>query len=405
MRVLFIHEISWRSTVTFEMHELPELLSLRGHDIDFLDFPEGVRPSGFRRILDLKTTVEWHQSRTYKDSAVRVFTPGRVFAKPLDRLTASFTFIPLLLKLLRRNQYQVIFLYSVPTTGWQTVLIARLLRIPVLFRAIDVPHEIRRSVFRSLIRVAERFVYRNATWVSANNSELLDYCRAFGASTTCSSVDFAGLDPLKVVNCNDVSQEIRDRFGVLAGERVVCYLGTLFRFSGLDRVIAELAESGAELDNYKLVIAGSGEQLPILQKQIRDLEMEERVRLVGRIGFDEISNLFSISNIGLIPFEQLPVSHLAFPWKSVQYLLAGLPVIASELRGLKTVFEEGAGVTYVGCHDSYSERIQSLLENPWQSRVLAQRGHDVVLDKFLWTKNIVEFERLLETTIARGDSR
>lgn len=380
---------------------MPELLSLRGHDVDFLDFPEGVQPSGLRRFLDLKSTVEWHRGRTYANSAVRVITPGRFFAKPFDRLMASFTFIPLLLKLLVRNQYHAIFLYSVPTTGWQTVLIGRLLRIPVLFRAIDVSHEIRRSVFRSLIRIAERIVYRNATWVSANNEELLEYCRDLGARTTYSSVNFAGLDPKKMVNRDRGGQEICDRFGVTAGEKVVCYLGTLFRFSGLDRVLAEMAESGAEADQYKLVIAGGGEQFTSLQKQICDLDLEERVRLVGRISFDEISNLFSISDIGLIPFNQLPVSHHAFPWKSVQYLAAGLPIVASNLYGLKTVFEEGAGVTYVDRHDSFCDRIRTLLDNPDRALMLAQRGHDVVLRNFLWTKNILEFERLLANTVAR----
>ena len=41
MRILFIHEVNYRDKVIFEMHEFPELLSLRGHDVSFLHYPEG----------------------------------------------------------------------------------------------------------------------------------------------------------------------------------------------------------------------------------------------------------------------------------------------------------------------------------------------------------------------------
>ena len=41
MKLLFIHEVSYRKKVIFEMHEIPELLAVRGHDITFLEFDEG----------------------------------------------------------------------------------------------------------------------------------------------------------------------------------------------------------------------------------------------------------------------------------------------------------------------------------------------------------------------------
>ena len=41
MKILFVHEVNWRKKPIYEIHDYPELLSLRGHEISFIDFPEG----------------------------------------------------------------------------------------------------------------------------------------------------------------------------------------------------------------------------------------------------------------------------------------------------------------------------------------------------------------------------
>ena len=40
MNLLFIHEVNWRDKVTFEIHDIPELLSIAGHSVFFIDYPE-----------------------------------------------------------------------------------------------------------------------------------------------------------------------------------------------------------------------------------------------------------------------------------------------------------------------------------------------------------------------------
>ncbi|NDC99922.1 glycosyltransferase, partial [bacterium] len=40
MRFLFVHEVNWREKVTYEIHDIPELLSIAGHEVTFIDFPE-----------------------------------------------------------------------------------------------------------------------------------------------------------------------------------------------------------------------------------------------------------------------------------------------------------------------------------------------------------------------------
>jgi Glycosyl transferase 4-like domain len=182
MNLLFIHEVNWRDKVTFEIHDIPELLSIDGHSVFFIDYPEGSISNNKSKCRFFRTTFTRVRSRTHNGSTVNLRTPGRILPGMADRFVASLTFVPLLIKTIRSEKINLIVLYGVPTNGWQTVLVAKLLRIPVIFRAIDVSHLLRGSLFRYLIRTAERFIYRNVDQISVHNAALAKYCASFGVS-------------------------------------------------------------------------------------------------------------------------------------------------------------------------------------------------------------------------------
>ena len=394
-----MHEVNWHNKVTFEIHELPELLSIRGHYVDFIDYPEGLTRSGLRAVMDFWGDTAEHYSRTYQGSRVRVFTPGRIFAHSFNRLFASLTFIPKLVSLLLRYKYDLIVLYSVPTNGWQTIIIAKLFRVPVVYRGLDVSHVIRRSAFRHLIKWAERYVYRSASWLSLNNRELLNYCVRTGADRDKTSVEFAGITEFQFIRGSGVD-ELRDRIGINRNKKIIYYLGTLFRFSGLDRLVEEFSMMNWG-NEYSLVITGDGELNEVLAEQVLRGGLQNCVHLVGRIPFNEIADFMSIADIGVIPFRQNLATHAAFPWKAVQYLGAGLPVVASELRGLQSVFQEGDGISYVKSGDYYLPRIQKVLSDAKNVQALSSRGQQIVNREFSWVKNIQRFEDLFQSISAQ----
>ena len=165
MKILFIHEVNYRTKVIFEMHEFPELLSLAGHEVHFLEFPEdtGIRNSS------LRTKRRRIAGRAYPDATITLVTPPTIGGWFLDRMLAPITVMPQLRKLIRKGDFDVVFLYAVPTSGWQAVRFAKKVGVPVVFRALDVSHLIRKGLTSRLVKLAERDVYKLATIVSANN--------------------------------------------------------------------------------------------------------------------------------------------------------------------------------------------------------------------------------------------
>lgn len=56
MKILFVHEVSYRRKVAYEMHDFPELFAMNGHDVSFYDFEERnhgdpKRTGPFRQII------------------------------------------------------------------------------------------------------------------------------------------------------------------------------------------------------------------------------------------------------------------------------------------------------------------------------------------------------------------
>ena len=149
MRILFVHEVNWLEKVTYEIHDIPELLSIAGHEVSFIDFPEFSKADSRNHRFSFRTTRNLAQSRVHIGSKVDVLTPGAVVGGGLSRYFASLTFVPLFWRTARARKIDLVVLYGVPTNGWQTVFLSKILKIPVIFRAIDIAHLLRETKFKS----------------------------------------------------------------------------------------------------------------------------------------------------------------------------------------------------------------------------------------------------------------
>lgn len=404
MRLLFIHEVNWRRKVTFEIHELPELLSLRGHEVDFIDFPEGEKRSGFARFLDIRTKVEVVDGKTISGSSIRIITPGRVLPPPLDRFVAAITFVPLLVRSLLRTKYDAIVLYSVPTTGWQTVLVAKMFGIPVLFRGIDVAHVLRNTRLTRLIQIAERLVYRRADHLSVNNMALRQYCISEGAAAERTSVDYPGLD-INHFHSTAGAEELRSSLGIEKNEIPILYMGTFFRFSGLDDVLRCFAERNNERNDAKLVLVGDGELRPTLEHVVAELGLNEKVVFTGFVNYRDLPSYLQLARVAITPFSKGLVTDKALPWKVVQYIASGVPVVSTRLEGLSGLFPDNHGVAYVDNVNDLWAAVDRILNDPEGGQRLVSSGQDIIRAKCDWSTQIGVFEsRLRDLADSRSRS-
>ena len=349
MKILFVHEVNYVEKVIFEMHEFPELLALRGHEVSFFHFPE--KPASPRRSL--RTRVETIPGRVHADASIRLVTPPTLGGGTIDRYLAPILGLGALRREIVKGGYDLIVLYAVPTTGWQTVALARRHGVPVIFRALDVSHGIRETPVAALIKRAERYVYRESDSLSANNPAMARYCVEVSGRTGPTRVDIAPVDLSHFER--RVQADIRPELGIGPNDRVLLYMGSFFGFSGLDTVIRALPPLVERDPSLRLLLIGGGELDATLRATTRELGLDDHVIFTGVVPYARLPEYLAVGDVGINPFEPGLVTHIAIPHKVLQYMAAGLPVVSTDLEGLHGVLGDESGVTFVAGPDGVAD--------------------------------------------------
>ena len=382
LKILFIHEVNYRSKVIFEMHEFPELLAIAGHEVHFLEFPEdtGIRNASIRTKYNLIS------GRAYPEAKINLITPPTIGGGFIDRMLASIAVIPLLWKLISKGEFDVVVLYAVPTSGWQTVKLAKKAGVPVVFRALDVSHLIRKGLTSALVQMAEKYVYRRATVISANNRVLGDYVTKLGGRHDSPLVNFPPLDLGHFTNEN--RDQMRINLSIAQDSFVATYMGSLFSFSGLLRVISDFAILSEPEDH--LVIIGGGGIENELRNKVKELKLEKKVIFTGVISYAELPDYLSISDVLINPFESTLVTNLALPHKVLQYLATGIPTVSTKLSGLSESVGDSAGIYWVDSPDQIVEAFLQVKQQGASEKLAATEAGKKFVSEFFNTKTTLD---------------
>jgi glycosyltransferase involved in cell wall biosynthesis len=380
--------VSWFKKVVFEMHDFPELMSLRGHQANFLDYDEGDSKLRF-------TTTRMTGSRAHHGSQVFVTTPPRIFPGIVGRLLAVILQPVEFFRMVRIVNPDIVVSYSVPTSGWQIMGICRLKKIPFVLRLIDVPHALRPTRFRPLVKWSERLLYRYANHITTHNEVLRQYCIAMGALKEKTSVILPGIDTKRFCP-EDPDLELRDRLGIGAGSRVIVFMGTLFRFSGLVELINEYSKLMATEQSVVFLVIGDGEDFDRVQKTVRDRDLQGRVFFTGKIDYEQLADYLRLGHVAVLPFQPELISHGALPAKVLQYLACGLPTAATPLMGLKSVIPDGQGVAYGSDICEVAQISFTLAKDDLYRDSMRLRGLQFLNRECNWDNQIDRFEDLLE---------
>jgi len=137
------------------------------------------------------------------------------------------------------------------------------------------------------------------------------------------------------------SNRLRERLGLGLETRIALYQGYIQEDRGLETLV--LAAQSLEPNN---VIVIMGKAVAETQAHLNDLiaraGVEERVRLLPPVPYEELLDWTSSADIGLVvlPIDYSSSILLCLPNKLFEYLMAGLPVLASPLPAVREVVEK-----------------------------------------------------------------
>jgi glycosyltransferase involved in cell wall biosynthesis len=152
--------------------------------------------------------------------------------------------------------------------------------------------------------------------------------------------------------------------------RYALFLGRLSHRKGLD-VLLEAMALLPSTGKVELVIAGSGDERVQIEKQIAEINISPRVRLVGRVSGDTKTWLLQNAMCQVVPSRGWE----AFPLVVLEAYAAGRPVIGSRIPGLEDVIipEKTGLLVEPESHDDLAAALLRLRDDP---RWVAQAGEN-----------------------------
>ena len=116
------------------------------------------------------------------------------------------------------------------------------------------------------------------------------------------------------------------------------WIGTSYPRKGLPLALDAVAKARRRVE-FEFVIAGGGVPTPVVEEWIRERELAETVRYLGRLPFSEMPELYATGDILL--FTSLRDS---LGTQLLEAAAAGLPTIAFDLHGVKTHVPSNASI-------------------------------------------------------------
>lgn len=175
---------------------------------------------------------------------------------------------------------------------------------------------------------------------------------------------------------------------------VLSYIGGFDIHRGIESVVRSLPLLKDRIDNLKLVLVGTGQNVEIIKQIAADLNVMDRIVFEGWQPPSSLPSYIEASSICLIPHLKTLHTDNTIPHKLFQYMFYECPVISSDCNPLKRILNEtGAGLTYESNnHSDLADKILTIYNDADLQSEMGKKGKEAVLKEYNWentSKNLI----------------
>lgn len=197
---------------------------------------------------------------------------------------------------------------------------------------------------------------------------------------------------------NDVNTNLANKY---KDYFLVSYIGGIGPHRGLDTAIRGVAELKGQIENFKLIIVGSGSPAVIehLKDIIQENNLQNYVEILGYHPFSEVWALMKNSNINIIPHQSNSHTNNTIPHKLFQIMMTGSPLLVSSCAPLKRIVESNdAGYVFeADSPSSFAESVALIYTNAEEAKRRSLNAEDVVLNGDLnWEAESIKLNKIYQ---------
>ena len=235
---------------------------------------------------------------------------------------------------------------------------------------------------------------RGANWVSAVVERLVLRASDFAITTNPSRARIleqrSGRPTVEVVgNVPQLAAEVEPLDpGFPVDRATLLYQGGIYART---RSFREMIFALPLLDEFDLVILGPGrdEDLALIRSWAQEAAVPDRVHLLPPRPFDELIRTAAVATVGIVPIKPINLgSYTGDTNKLFEYLMAGLPVVASDLPEIRRVVTEGdpsVGELFdPSSSESIADAVRRVVSDPGLYEARRREARRLAIERFNW---------------------
>lgn len=238
------------------------------------------------------------------------------------------------------------------------------------------PTGVRRAVSAAVMWL-DRYTVRKVSGVVVVSEDMADLFRS-GLSSARSVITIHNYPELQDAAPDD---------GHLANEPVGIYVGGLSKDRGLEVLLEAGDRLKRALPQSRLQVLGPLDLAGIRQEYASIAHWSGRgVEYLGVVPHKQVPTWLRRAKVGLIPWLPTPNQLKGTPVKLFEYMLAGIPVVASSFGFIAQIVRDtGCGLLVPpGDADALSKAVEVLFTEPAKALEMGQKGRRAVLDRYNW---------------------
>ncbi|WP_205503465.1 glycosyltransferase family 4 protein [Rufibacter psychrotolerans] len=304
---------------------------------------------------------------------------------------------------LRMPKPDVIWGVSTPlTTAWAAAQVARFRKVPWVFEVQDLwpsfPIQMGAvpSTFaqQQLYRM-EASLYRQAVHIIPLSPDMERYIVEKGVAPGKVTTLVNGTEIPADIAVQE-QEALREKLG-LKGRKVVLYAGTYGRANDIP-LLVKTAELLQDRPDLCFVFTGQGYDAPLLEEAAGRLP---NIKLLPPLPRHEIFKLFSIADVSVVSFIDLPVLEANSPGKLFDSLAVGTPVVVTNPGWTKTLVEAHSCGWYVPAGEAEtlaSTLVQHLADQPAMAHMRVNAAQ-VAREQFDRAQMVPVLEQIFENCL------
>lgn len=211
------------------------------------------------------------------------------------------------LKLIREFDPNIIHIHQEFGVGLSGFMIAKVLHKPIVYTLHTMYDEYIYyvapkpliPVVRSLSHTYSRILAKAASELTGPSPKVEEYFKKVGAkkqvNVVPNSVELSNFEPSKITE--EQKAAVYKKLNIPKDKKIACFCGRLGKEKSVDVLLQYWAEQIKPEDNILLMVIGDGPELENLQRQAKELDIEDTVIFTGKVLHEELPPYLAVCDM------------------------------------------------------------------------------------------------------------